>query len=77
MDMETMHIKPTKQKAAKMSMPETYRGFRIKKECLDTKYSKEVTGYNVNGHRLIGAGDTVDEAFDNLIARIDKTLDGD
>ena len=76
MDMKTMDRKPTKQEPANTSTPETYRGFRIKKECMDTKYSKEITGYNVNGHRLIGAGETEDEAYNNLIDRIDMTLDG-
>jgi len=53
-----------------------YRGYRAKKRYEKLEYSIEVTAFNKNGLRLIGSGSTLDKAYENLIIRIDMTLDG-
>ena len=76
MDMGTMNKEQTTPEHVNISTHDIYRGFRIKNQFRETDYSIDVTGFNVNGHRLIGSGGTLDEAYDNLIDKIDKTLDG-
>lgn len=70
-----MDREPTSLDHVNLSKPQKYRGFRIKNQYRKTEYSIEVTGFNVNGHRLIGSGNTLNEAYENLIDRIDMTLD--
>lgn len=53
-----------------------YRGFRITKNAKKPEFSIEVCASNKTGMRLIAVGDTLDEAYENLIERIDITLDG-
>ena len=71
-----MEKEPKSLKDVNNSKPEKYRGFRIKKKYRKTEYSIEVTGFNTNGHRLIGSGNTLNEAYEKLIDRVDETLDG-
>lgn len=52
-----------------------YRGFRIMKGSQKPEYSVEVSATNKAGVLLIAIGDTLDEAYENLIERIDITLD--
>jgi hypothetical protein len=52
-----------------------YRGFRLFKGSQKPEYSFEVSASNSKGQVLIAVGDTLDEAYENLIERIDITLD--
>lgn len=52
-----------------------YRGFRIARGNQKPEYSIEVCASNKTGIMLIAVGDTIDEAYENLIERIDITLD--
>lgn len=52
-----------------------YRGFRLFKSSQKPEYSYEVSASNRNGLVIIAVGDTLDEAYENLIERIDFTLD--
>lgn len=52
-----------------------YRGFRLFKGSQKPEYSFEVSASNSKGLVLIAVGDTLDEAYENLIERIDVTLD--
>ena len=53
-----------------------YRGFRISKGKEKPEFSVEVSAINSAGVLLIAIGDTLDDAYENLIERIDITLDG-
>lgn len=53
-----------------------YRGFEISGSTQKPKHSVEVGASNKAGVELIAVGDTLDEAYENLIERIDITLDG-
>lgn len=53
-----------------------YRGFRIAEGKEKPEYSVEVCATNKTGVLLIAVGNTIDEAYENLIERIDITLDG-
>lgn len=53
-----------------------YRGFQISGGTQKPEYSVEVSASNKAGIQLIAMGDTIDEAYENLIERIDITLDG-
>lgn len=52
-----------------------YRGFRLSKGSQKPEYSFEVSASNSKDQVLIAVGDTLDEAYENLIERIDITLD--
>lgn len=52
-----------------------YRGFRLQGKEVKTEFSFEVTACNCLNDRLIAIGKTSDEAYKNLIARIDEALD--
>lgn len=52
-----------------------YRGFRVSKGSQKPEFSFEVSASNPKGLVLIAVGDTLDEAYENLIERIDMTLD--
>jgi len=75
MNKRTMDRESIIQEHVNILKTNTYRGFRAKKKYQKSKYSIEVTAFNTNGHRLIGAGNTLDEAYENLIVRIDIMLD--
>lgn len=48
----------------------------MQEKVIETEFTFEVTAWNCKDDRLIAIGKTPDEAYKNLIARIDKTLDG-
>jgi len=52
-----------------------YRGYRLSRSSQKPEYSFEVSASNSYGSVLIAVGDTLDEAYENLIERIDITLD--
>ncbi|NBC65229.1 MAG: hypothetical protein GVY07_06120 [Bacteroidetes bacterium] len=52
-----------------------YRGFQLFKSSQKPEYSYEVSASNRKGLVIIAVGDTLDEAYENLIERIDFTLD--
>lgn len=52
-----------------------YRGFKLSKGKQKPEYSIEVSAVNKAGLVLIAVGDTLDKAYENLIERIDITLD--
>lgn len=64
------------RKSVKILKVKGYRGFRLKGEEVKTEFTFEVTACNSLGDRLIAIGKTPEEAFNHLIARIDKALDG-
>ena len=53
-----------------------YRGFQISNEKDKLKDTIEVGARSKTGLMLIAIGDTLEEAYENLIERIDSTLDG-
>lgn len=53
-----------------------YRGFRLSNEKGKLKNTIEVGARSKTGLMLIAIGDTIEEAYENLIKRIDSTLDG-
>lgn len=63
------------QERVNMLKTNGYRGFRIMKGSQKPEYSFEVSASNSKGLRLIAVGDTLDEAYENLIERIDFTFD--
>lgn len=52
-----------------------YRGFRLIRKELKGEFTIEVGALNNLGDRLIAIGNTLDEAYENLVRRIDQTLD--
>ena len=53
-----------------------YRGFKIFQGKEKPEFSVEVCASNETGTLLIAVGNTIDEAYENLVERIDITLDG-
>lgn len=53
-----------------------YRGFRLQGKEVETEFTFEVAAWNCTDDRLIAIGKTPDEAYKNLIIRIDETIDG-
>ena len=52
-----------------------YRGFHLEKGHQKAEESYEVEAANAKGVRLTSDGDTLDEAYENMIEKIDYTLD--
>lgn len=52
-----------------------YRGFQLKKSHLKNEEAFEVQAVNEKGIHLLTDGNTLDEACESLIERIDYTLD--
>lgn len=53
-----------------------YRGFRLQEQVVETEFTFEVMACNYTDDRLIAIGKTLDDAYRNLITRIDETIDG-
>lgn len=53
-----------------------YRGFRLSNEKKKLENTIEIGARSTTGLMLIAIGDTIEEAYGNLIERIDQTLDG-
>ncbi len=53
-----------------------YRGFRLSNEIGKLEDTIEVGARSKTGLMLIAIGNTIEEAYENLIERIDDTLDG-
>lgn len=53
-----------------------YRGFRLSDEKGKLENAIEVGARSKTGIMLIAIGDSLEEAYENLIERIDLTLDG-
>lgn len=53
-----------------------YRGFRLTDKKKTLENSIELGARSKTGLKLIAIGDTLEEAYESLIARIDVTLDG-
>lgn len=70
-----MKFKSVLQKRVKNLKTKGYRGFRLSKEGPPFQ-GNEVGARSKTGTMLIAIGKTLDEAYINLIKRIDKTLDG-
>ena len=54
-----------------------YRGFRISNEKEIIENAIEVGAKSKNDIMFIGTGSSLEEAYENLIERIDITLDGE
>lgn len=52
-----------------------YRGFHLSNELGKLKDTVEVGARSKTGVMLIAIGDTLEEAYENLVQRIDTTLD--
>lgn len=52
-----------------------YRGFHLKESHQKSGEVFEVEASNAKGVRIASDGDTLDEAYENLIDKIDYTLD--
>lgn len=76
MNERTMDRESTLHERVKILKTEGYRGFQIIKGNQNPEYSIEVSASNKKGVLLIAVGDTIDDAYENLIERIDITLDG-
>lgn len=68
-------IKSLLKERVKRLKTKEYRGFRLSKEG-PVDEQNEVGARSKTGLMLIAIGKTLDEAYINLINRIDKTLDG-
>lgn len=75
MDENILERRSALQERVNIMKTEGYRGFRLSKGSQKPEYSFEVSASNSKGLRLIAVGDTLDEAYENLIERIDMTLD--
>lgn len=76
MNERTMDSKSALQERVNILKTREYRGFKLSKERQKPEYSIEVGARNKSGMMLIAIGETLDEAYENLIERIDMTLDG-
>lgn len=66
---------PAIQKRINILKARGYRGFRITGKEVKTGFSIEVGAYNKMNDRVIASGRSTAEAYENLIRRIDETLD--
>lgn len=76
MNERTMDRKSVVQERVNVLKTKGYRGFRLAKRADKPEYSIEVGATDKTGIMLIAVGENLDEAYENLIERIDITLDG-
>lgn len=72
---EEMHTHSSIQERVNMLKDQGYRGFRLFGGTQQMEASVQVHAKNKNGLMLNAKGDTLDEAYENLIETIDYTLD--
>ena len=75
MDDNEMYRVSVLQERVNLLKDQGYRGFQIKKSHLKNEESIEVQAVNEKGVHLLTDGNTLDEACESLIERIDYTLD--
>ncbi|TVQ66244.1 MAG: hypothetical protein EA360_06375 [Balneolaceae bacterium] len=63
------------QERVNLLREEGYRGFQLEGGRAKAENSVQVGALDVKGVRLTADGDTLDEAYENLIERIDYLLD--
>lgn len=64
------------QKRIKILKERGYRGFQLSNEKGAFENTIEVGARSKTGIMIIAIGKTIEEAYENLIERIDQTLDG-
>ena len=75
MDDNEMTRESVLQERVNLLKDQGYRGFQLKKSHLKNEESIEVQAVNDKGVHLLTDGNTLDEACESLIERIDYTLD--
>lgn len=75
MDDFTANRESAIQERVNLLKDQGYRGFQLKKGHQKAEEAFEVEATNKKGVRLTSDGDTLDEAYENLIEKIDYTLD--
>lgn len=63
------------QERVNLLRDEGYRGFQLEGGKAKAEHSVQVGALNSKGVHLTADGDTLDEAYENLIERIDYLLD--
>lgn len=72
---EDMNRESVIQERVNLLKDQGYRGFRLSKGHQKAEESFEVAAVNKKGLILTADGDTLDESYENLIEKIDYTLD--
>jgi len=75
MDDYNMNRDSVLQERVNLLKNQAYRGFQLKKSHLKNEEAIEVQAVNEKGVHLLTDGNTIDEACESLIERIDYTLD--
>lgn len=63
------------QERVNLFREEGYRGFNPVSGKPRSDFAIRVTAENNNGHQLTAEGETLDEAYENLIEKIDAMMD--
>lgn len=63
------------QERVNLFREEGYRGFNPEKGEPRSDFAIRVTAGNGQGHQLTAEGETLDEAYENLIEKIDTVMD--
>ncbi len=72
---ERDEVRSTLQERVNLFREDGYRGFNPVAGAPKTDFTIRVTAENQSGHQLTADGETVDEAYENLIEMIDTMMD--